>query len=150
MLATNALNHKWPLSNVFRCSGATLRLTFGAVGHRLKLGASSFYHHCSTGFTIRQPSGDCLCCCADHGELNMAPTGSLLVITILQVLVVSGRQSADQPPKLEPAAGVAVSVTVEPKTKLPVHPAPETQSIPSGTLVTVPFPQANSENRQKG
>src|SRR5205823_3595817 len=43
-----------------------------------------------------------------------------------------------QPLKVEPAAGVAVSVTVVPLAKLAVHVAP--QVIPAGELVTVPLP----------
>lgn len=73
----------------------------------------------------------------------MAPTGSLLFNTIVQVRAVSGVQFADQPPNLDPAAGVAVNVTVVPRTKLPVHPEPPTVlqlMTPSG-VVTVPFPK---------
>src|SRR5207253_642564 len=43
-----------------------------------------------------------------------------------------------QPVKVEPAAGVAVSVTAVPLAKLAVHVAP--QVIPAGALVTVPLP----------
>src|SRR5438094_943514 len=43
-----------------------------------------------------------------------------------------------QPLKVEPAAGVAVSVTTVPLAKLAVHVAP--QVIPAGALVTVPLP----------
>src|SRR5207247_6746272 len=43
-----------------------------------------------------------------------------------------------QPVKVEPAAGVAVSVTAVPLAKLAVHVAP--QVIPAGELVTVPLP----------
>src|SRR5204863_412582 len=43
-----------------------------------------------------------------------------------------------QPLKVEPAAGVAVSVTAVPLAKLAVHVAP--QVIPTGELVTVPLP----------
>src|SRR5438034_679532 len=43
-----------------------------------------------------------------------------------------------QPVKVEPAAGVAVSVTTVPLAKLAVHVAP--QVIPTGELVTVPLP----------
>src|SRR5207245_9219302 len=43
-----------------------------------------------------------------------------------------------QPVKTEPAAGLAVSVTVVPLAKLTVQVAP--QSIPGGLLVTVPVP----------
>src|SRR2546422_8375468 len=43
-----------------------------------------------------------------------------------------------QPVKVEPAAGVAVSVTAVPLAKLAVHVAP--QVMPAGALVTVPLP----------
>src|SRR5207247_8405682 len=43
-----------------------------------------------------------------------------------------------QPVKVEPAAGVAVSVTAVPLAKLAVQVAP--QLIPTGALVTVPLP----------
>src|SRR5689334_4246750 len=43
-----------------------------------------------------------------------------------------------QPPNVEPAAGVAVSVTVLLRWKSAVHVAP--QEIPAGELVTVPEP----------
>src|SRR5207245_4124328 len=43
-----------------------------------------------------------------------------------------------QPLKVEPAAGVAVSVTAVPLAKLAAHVAP--QVIPAGELVTVPLP----------
>src|SRR5436309_8496074 len=43
-----------------------------------------------------------------------------------------------QPPKVEPAAGVAVSVTAVPLVKLAEQVAP--QVIPAGELVTVPLP----------
>ena len=43
-----------------------------------------------------------------------------------------------QPPKVEPAAGAAVSVTAVPLAKLAEQVAP--QVIPAGELVTVPLP----------
>src|SRR5256886_7592197 len=43
-----------------------------------------------------------------------------------------------QPVKVEPAAGVAVSVTTVPLAKLAVHVAP--QVIPAGALAAVPLP----------
>jgi hypothetical protein len=75
------------------------------------------------------------------GQLNIAPTGVLLFITIEHEVALFGRQFADQPPNVEPAAGVAVSVTVVPRTKLAVHPLPEVQLITAGLLTTVPFPK---------
>jgi hypothetical protein len=76
----------------------------------------------------------------------MAPTGSLLFMTIVQdvVAAVSGRQFEDQPPKVDPAEGTAVRVTAVPATKLPLQPAPEVQLMPTGLLVTVPVPRPTS------
>ena len=56
---------------------------------------------------------------------------------------LEGRQLADQPPKTEPGSAVATSVTVELRTKLPVHAAPVPQMIPVpvGVLTTVPVPK---------
>jgi hypothetical protein len=45
-----------------------------------------------------------------------------------------------QPPNTEPAAGVAVSVTMVPDRKAALHVRP--QSIPAGSDVTVPLPAA--------
>ena len=45
----------------------------------------------------------------------------------------------DHPPKLKPAFGVAVSVTVVPGLKLALHVVP--QVIPAGLLVIVPLPE---------
>ena len=72
----------------------------------------------------------------------MAPTGSLLFITIEHVGSVSGTQFVDQPPKVDPGEGTAVNVTVVPRTKLPVQAAPPTvvQLITPSALVTVPVP----------
>ena len=47
-------------------------------------------------------------------------------------------QAPDHPEKEEPESGVAVSVTDEPARKVAVQVLP--QSIPWGTLVTVPVP----------
>lgn len=44
----------------------------------------------------------------------------------------------DQPAKLDPVVGVAVSVTLVPLVKLPLHVAP--QLMPTGLLVMVPLP----------
>lgn len=75
-------------------------------------------------------------------QLNIAPTGSLLFITIVHVGAVSGTQLDDQPANVEPAAGVAVSVTLVPTTKFDVQPAPEAevQLIAGGSLTTEPVP----------
>jgi len=48
-------------------------------------------------------------------------------------------QSPDQPAKVEPTAGVAVSVTTVALVKSAEHVAP--QLIPAGELVTVPEPE---------
>jgi len=48
-----------------------------------------------------------------------------------------------QPVKVEPAAGVAVSVTAVPLAKLAEQVAP--QVIPAGELVTVPLPVPDGE-----
>ena len=47
-------------------------------------------------------------------------------------------QAPDHPTNVEPAAGVAVKVTLEPLLKLALHVVP--QLIPAGLLVTVPLP----------
>jgi hypothetical protein len=83
-------------------------------------------------------------------QLNIAPTGSLLFITIEHEAAVTGRQFADHPPKVDPAAGVAVSVTVVPKTKLPAQPAPAVQLIPTGLLTTVPVPKPTVKTLRAG
>ena len=76
--------------------------------------------------------------------LKIAPIGWLLLITTEHVVPLLGAQFADQPPKVEPGAGVAVSVAVELRTKLPLQPAPDAafvaQLIAPLLLVTVPFP----------
>lgn len=53
---------------------------------------------------------------AGHGVSNIAPTGSLLFMTIEHVGSVSGTQFVDQPPNVDPGEGTAVSVTVVPTT----------------------------------
>ena len=47
-------------------------------------------------------------------------------------------QVSDQPTNVDPAAGVAVKVTLEPLLKLALHLVP--QLIPAGLLVTIPLP----------
>ena len=68
--------------------------------------------------------------------MKVAVTEWSAVIVTVQVPVPV--QSPDQPAKVLPDAGVAVSVTWVPVPKLTVHVAP--QSIPAGSLVTVPVP----------
>lgn len=85
--------------------------------------------------------------------LKIAPTGSLLFIVIVQDVAVRGRgaQLDDQPPKADPAAGIAMRVTDVPATKLPVQPAPDgAQLIPAGLLVTVPLPRPTSKTLSRG
>lgn len=62
---------------------------------------------------------------------------------MVQVGAVSGRQLADQPPNVDPAAGVAVRVTVAPAAYSPVQAEPPTavQLITPSELVTVPLPR---------
>jgi hypothetical protein len=71
----------------------------------------------------------------------MAPTVWLVFITTVQLGALVGIQFADQPPNEEPGLGTTVRVTLEPRGKYPVHPAPERQLIPTGLLTTVPFPE---------
>jgi hypothetical protein len=67
-----------------------------------------------------------------------------VAVTVVATAMVTAHVAVpEQPPplqavKVEPAAGVAVSVTVLPLGKLPEHVAP--QLIPAGELVTVPLP----------
>ena len=79
-----------------------------------------------------------------YGVLKIAPTESLVLRGTVQVnaAVFGGFviQFADQPPKDDPVAGVAVSVTVVPSVKFPVHEACGPQLIPPAELVTVPVP----------
>jgi|SRR5271170_2157776 len=48
VLVTNAFNHEWPLSNVFRGARAKVRFAAAFFGSRVKLGTASFCFHCST------------------------------------------------------------------------------------------------------
>jgi hypothetical protein len=63
----------------------------------------------------------------------------MFIITV-HVVAVSGVQFDDHPPKVEPVAGVAVSTTLDPKTKLPLQPVGElaVHVVPTGLLVTFP------------
>jgi hypothetical protein len=54
--------------------------------------------------------------------------------------IARGTQLADQPSNVEPALGVATSVTTEPRGKLPTHPVPEPQLITTVDGVAVPVP----------
>ena len=69
--------------------------------------------------------------------MNVAVT----VVAALKVTVqapVPEQPAPLQPPKVAPAAGAAVSVTVVPLAKLAAQVAP--QAMPAGELVTVPLP----------
>src|SRR5213594_3855074 len=66
-----------------------------------------------------------------------------VAVTVVASATVTTQESVPvqaplQPVKTDPAAGVAVSVTTVPLTKLAVQVAP--QSMPAGVLVTVPAP----------
>jgi hypothetical protein len=68
--------------------------------------------------------------------LNVAVTEVLAVRVTAHVLVPV--QAPDHPTNVEPALGVAVSVTGVPPAKLALHVVP--QLMPEGLLVTVPAP----------
>jgi|SRR5580700_10566291 hypothetical protein len=76
---------------------------------------------------------------------RITPIGSLLRTTTEQGGAVLGRQLDDQPLKIDPAAGVAVSVTVAPAGKSAEQPLPEVQSMPGGSLTIVPDPKPASK-----
>jgi hypothetical protein len=68
--------------------------------------------------------------------LNVAVTEALADAIRLHVPVPL--QAPDQPANVEPAFGVAVSVTAVPAAKLALHVCP--QLMPAGVLLTVPPP----------
>jgi hypothetical protein len=68
--------------------------------------------------------------------LNVAVTEALAVKVIAHEPVPE--HAPDQPAKVDPALGVAVSVTATPLGKLVLHVCP--QLMPPGVLVTVPAP----------
>ena len=70
------------------------------------------------------------------GELNVAVTETLAVKVSVQVPVPV--QAPDHPAKVEPEAGVAVRVTLDPVANEALHAVP--QLMPVGLLVTVPLP----------
>jgi len=67
---------------------------------------------------------------------NAAPT--VVAVAIATVHAPVPEQPPDQPVKIAPAAGVAVSVTLVPVLNVAEHVAP--QMIPAGALLTVPLP----------
>ena len=69
---------------------------------------------------------------------------------IEQDVAVTVVQLEDHPPKVEPVAGTAVSVTVVPITKVAEHPTLEVQLMPTGKLVTVPVPRPTSDTVKVG
>lgn len=72
---------------------------------------------------------------------SLAVKVAVTVVAALRVTVqppVPLHPPPDQPPKVDPAAAVAVSVTAAPELKVAVHVAP--QLIPAGEDVTVPEP----------
>jgi hypothetical protein len=62
----------------------------------------------------------------------------LWLSSVTEVVAPLPEQSPDQPAKVEPAAGVAVSVATVPLGKLALHVAP--QSMPAGLDATEPAP----------
>lgn len=77
----------------------------------------------------------------------MAATGTLVLLFRMteHESALTTVQLLDQPPKVEPVAGVAVKVTVVPIGKVAEQPTLEVQLIPAGELVTVPIPRPISE-----
>src|ERR1017187_8153249 len=81
---------------------------------------------------------------ASYG-LKTAPTVSLLFIWTWQAMGLVGTavHLDDHPPKTDPDAGVAVSVTTVPRVNVPLQVAPaagDPQAMVPGELVTVPVP----------
>jgi hypothetical protein len=81
------------------------------------------------GFALRLHVG--VCC------VNVAVTLTAEFIVTMQLVPL---QAPLQPAKVQPAAGVALSVTCVPLLKFALQVAP--QLIPDGVLVTVPLPKA--------
>jgi hypothetical protein len=82
--------------------------------------------------------------------LKIAPTAWLVFITTVHVGAFDGMQFEDQPPKVEPEFGVAVSVTFDPLVKYPEQPEPPMQSTPAGVLTTVPLPAPTAYTPSEG
>src|SRR5439155_1548832 len=85
---------------------------------------------------------------AEQAAPQLIPAGELVTVPVPVTVVAAERVTVQapvpeqlpplQPVKVEPAAGVAVSVTAVPLEKLAEQVAP--QLIPAGELVTVPLP----------
>ncbi len=73
---------------------------------------------------------------------KVAVTALAAVILVVHVVAVP-TQAPLQPEKLNPAAGVAVSVTEAPSAKLAEQVGP--QVMPAGALVIVPEPDLSTE-----
>jgi hypothetical protein len=73
---------------------------------------------------------------------NVAVTAWAEVMATVQV-AVPAQPPPDQPAKVDPAAGVAVSVTYVPQLYEALHVVP--QSIPEGLLVTAPVPFSETD-----
>jgi hypothetical protein len=80
------------------------------------------------------------CTCEVVAVLNVAVTDAATESVTVHAAVPL--QAPDHPAKLDPDAGVAVSVTVVPLSKLAEHVCP--QLMPAGLLVTVPVPVPTS------
>jgi hypothetical protein len=72
--------------------------------------------------------------------LNVAATVTAALTVTVHVPVPGHPATPLQPAKVDPFAGVAVSVTTWPLAKLAEHVAAGGQTIPAGLLVTVPVP----------
>jgi hypothetical protein len=80
------------------------------------------------------------------GSANVAVT--LCAVFIVTTQLPTPLQAPPQPPKPQPFAGVAVSVTCDPWAKFALHVDP--QLIPAGELVTVPLPVTLTDNTSSG
>jgi len=87
--------------------------------------------------TVPAPVPDFVIVSAKDGKVNVAVTVCAALIVTLQV-PVPAQPPPLQPVNVEPAAGVAVSVTAAPLANAAEHVAPH--EMPVGALVTVPAP----------
>jgi hypothetical protein len=88
------------------------------------------------GLTVLGASTEAVSEKSGGSGLNVAVTNSAAFIVTVHVLVPE--QEPPQPAKVDPDAGVEVSVTAVPVSKLAEHST--LQSMPAGLLVTVPLP----------